>query len=662
MTTSKIGTHHNLVVRTDFFDIAARLNEEHDLNKRISILDELNIADLPYIIIEDILKQFCGDKIELMNYMMKKNKNVFIQNLDPDLEYGYIHEYAERLKSQENNRVARDMVIALSDMYYDKLDYLRDTGMLEDDARLHCIAYSDYTSELYKDLVSIFKYDRKTIDCLNKIYPDFLSEYDDKELGSKVIINMLSEIINIDLNFFNIVKIFKNTILTLARDDWNDNDMSFLASESAYYIKRSIYGMVTVDEILNAVVFLSNEIESASTEKEYIILTGFMNYMNSIIEEAVGSLFKPPKDHSAYTVIPIDSLQRILDIMNSRDNNPFMDESEGLLFELESVAEVLHYYNKLNEGVESMSEIISNLNSSFISYIYKNNTDNNILKSNMKNTLSVLNWYSELITDNAMNIKATLQGLCILIMEGLEIFKKETIRTLNNYTSYKIISFNPNGFTTNFGNIDMYNFNDIKTKNIINMIGNADTITSKMFSASHPSSIKLLRALYGVAEILGSSYDNVAVKDFLKSKLFSKLDKTNFQKELFELLFGTDMVDTSFERIFSLENINTILEVPVLKNMDIGLLWEGYKLLETVQEVKEETIVDDKMTFELNDVDLDYNFDDLLIDESIQIWNLSPFQILRQMKYNKLNLLSTSSYEEFATYIIIYSILKTYEN
>ena len=280
----------------------------------------------------------------------------------------------------------------------------------------------------------------------------------------------------------------------------------------------------------------------------------------------------------------------------------------------------------------------------------------------MKNTLSVLNWYSELITDNAMNIKATLQGLCILIMEGLEIFKKETIRTLNNYTSYKIISFNPNGFTTNFGNIDMYNFNDIKTKNIINMIGNADTITSKMFSASHPSSIKLLRALYGVAEILGSSYDNVAVKDFLKSKLFSKLDKTNFQKELFELLFGTDMVDTSFERIFSLENINTILEVPVLKNMDIGLLWEGYKLLETVQEVKEETIVDDKMTFELNDVDLDYNFDDLLIDESIQIWNLSPFQILRQMKYNKLNLLSTSSYEEFATYIIIYSILKTYEN
>ena len=116
------------------------------------------------------------------------------------------------------------------------------------------------------------------------------------------------------------------------------------------------------------------------------------------------------------------------------------------------------------------------------------------------------------------------------------------------------------------------------------------------------------------------------------------------------------------EENISLENINTILEVPVLKNMDIGLLWEGYKLLETVQEVKEEIMVDDKMTFELNDVDLDYNFDDLLIDESIQIWNLSPFQILRQMKYNKLNLLSTSSYEEFATYIIIYSILKTYEN
>ena len=139
------------------------------------------------------------------------------------------------------------------------------------------------------------------------------------------------------------------------------------------------------------------------------------------------------------------------------------------------------------------------------------------------------------------------------------------------------------------------------------MIGNVDTITNKMFSASHPSSIKLLRALYGVAEILGASYNNVAVKDFLKSKLFSKLDKTSFQKELFELLFGTDIVETSFEHIFSLENINTILEVPVLKNMDIGLLWEGYKLLETVQEVKEEIMVDDKMTFELNDVDLDYN-------------------------------------------------------
>jgi hypothetical protein len=102
--------------------------------------------------------------------------------------------------------------------------------------------------------------------------------------------------------------------------------------------------------------------------------------------------------------------------------------------------------------------------------------------------------------------------------------------------------------------------------------------------------------------------------------------------------------------------------------MDLGVLWQGYVLRENVDVVEEKKIVDEKMTFILDDVDLDYDFvdldydfDDLLVDESVKIWNLTPFQILRQMKYDKLNLLTTSLYTEFTTYIIIYNILTQYE-
>ncbi len=81
-----------------------------------------------------------------------------------------------------------------------------------------------------------------------------------------------------------------------------------------------------------------------------------------------------------------------------------------------------------------------------------------------------------------------------------------------------------------------------------------------------------------------------------------------------------------------------------------------------VKDVEIKSVKDEKLTFELDDVDLDYNFDDLLTDDSVMIWNLTPFQVLRQMKYDKLNLLSTSIYNEFPTYMVMYSLLKTYVN
>lgn len=47
----------------------------------------------------------------------------------------------------------------------------------------------------------------------------------------------------------------------------------------------------------------------------------------------------------------------------------------------------------------------------------------------MKNVVSVLEWYDKLIVDNAMNLKATLLGLCTLIIEGVELYKREVIHT-----------------------------------------------------------------------------------------------------------------------------------------------------------------------------------------------------------------------------------------
>lgn len=662
--TTKIGSHLNLTVDINFFDIEHRLSREHDLDKRIKIMDELQISNLEPTQILEIMTQFCGHKEEIMTYLMKCNKRLFVENIDPSMEMNYIRDYADRLSLQEDHKVRKDMVISLADLYDAKYNYLQEIGILHDVIRIETIRRIPNINELYKDLIRVFKYDRKTIDCLNKVYPDLLSEFDDKELGSKVIINMLSEIININLNFFDMISIFKNTALTLMIDEeWDVDDMRFLASEASYYIKRSIYSLTTVDELLNCVVYLSNEIHDASTEKEYILLSGFMNYINDIIEESIGLQFKPSKEHHTYSIIPIEELASIMNIINSRELNIFNDgNDEGIRFEIDAVAEVLDYYNQLNESSDSLSETISSINTDFISYLQKNQTpEYNLVKSDMKNVVSVLEWYDKLIVDNAMNLKATLLGLCTLIIEGVELYKREVIRTLNTYLDYKVISFNPSGFTTEDGIIDIYKYSDYRTKTIIKMIGNADTIRDKMLELSNKSNLKLMRALYGIAEVLGINYDNTAVKAFLKEKLFSKNNKKVFASELFELLFGTTTENTSFEKLYNLSNINSIIEVPILKKMDLGVLWQGYVLRENVDVVEEKKIVDEKMTFILDDVDLDYDFDDLLVDESVKIWNLTPFQILRQMKYDKLNLLTTSLYTEFTTYIIIYNILTQYE-
>ena len=169
---------------------------------------------------------------------------LFRSNIDPSMEMNYIHDYADRLSLQEDHKVRKDMVISLADLYDAKYNYLQEIGILHDVIRIEAIRRIPNINELYKNLIRVFKYDRKTIDCLNKVYPDLLSEFDDKELGSKVIINMLSEIININLNFFDMISIFKNTALTLMIDEeWDVDDMRFLASEASYYIKRSIYSL-----------------------------------------------------------------------------------------------------------------------------------------------------------------------------------------------------------------------------------------------------------------------------------------------------------------------------------------------------------------------------------------------------------------------------------
>lgn len=662
MSENKIGSHFNLRVDVNYFDIGFRLDREKDLKKRIRILDEMEVSSMSILEINELLKSFCGDKLEIMNYLMKCNKDIFIQSMDPDLEYGYIHEYIERMEAQEDYKVRRDMVITLSDMYECKLIFLKDTNMLNDQARLHCINHSDFTSELYQDLLSIFKYDKKTIDTLNKIYPDLLENLDDKDLGSKVIVNMLSETIKMELDFKTMITIFKNTALTLAADnDWSMEDMSFLASEANYYIKRSIYSLTSADDLLQCLVYLGNEIEGSQTEKEYVILSGFMTYIDDIIEEALGCQYKN-KHSSSYSMIPLDELHTLIKVLNSRTTYPLSDELDhpGLIMEIELVSEILLYYNEINEGSDILSKLLSEVNSDFISYL--NKTIHDILDTNMTNTVKLLKWYEKMITDNALDLKATLLGICRLVSEGLEFYKRETIKSINAHTSYKIISFNPSGFTTDTGVIDMYDYNDSKAKHITQLIGNAQKMVDGMFS-TNPASIKLMKSLYGVADVVGSSYNNNEVKDFLQNRLFAKNDRKTFDAQFFELVFGTHPnIDTSFENLFSLENVNSVLEIPVLRHMDMGMLWIGYKMSIAVKDVEIKSVKDEKLTFELDDVDLDYNFDDLLTDDSVMIWNLTPFQVLRQMKYDKLNLLSTSIYNEFPTYMVMYSLLKTYVN
>lgn len=56
---------------------------------------------------------------------------------------------------------------------------------------------------------------------------------------------------------------------------------------------------------------------------------GFMNYINDIIEESIGLQFKPSKEHHTYSIIPIEELASIMNIINSRELNIF-NEGNGI--------------------------------------------------------------------------------------------------------------------------------------------------------------------------------------------------------------------------------------------------------------------------------------------------------------------------------------------
>ena len=119
----------------------------------------------------------------------------------------YIENYHKRREAQEDLKVKKNMIITLSDLYEKRYIFLKQTNMLNSPDRKHAIMNCDNIDILYENLLDIFKYDRRTLSTLTKIYPELYKNLKDKEIGQIAVVDMLANRLTNELDYKTIVDV-----------------------------------------------------------------------------------------------------------------------------------------------------------------------------------------------------------------------------------------------------------------------------------------------------------------------------------------------------------------------------------------------------------------------------------------------------------------------
>lgn len=231
-----------------------------------------------------------------------------------------------------------------------------------------------------------------------------------------------------------------------------------------------------------------------------------------------------------------------------------------------------------------------------------------------------------------------------------------------------MIGITTNGWLTPSGEIDLSDCMTNKRNNMIRKImGTKKEICDRAFDLNETrTSLKLNRSLYVIAEMLGIKYDHNKIHSFLKQFIFTrKIDKDDFIRSFTKVVFDVDPDELTIDSIYTIPGLSVLTSKTNLEYLDSDLVMQFLRLDVKKANFEDSMYINDSSdddTFLLDDPNIEFDFEDLMDKEVVNINMMLPMQILRQMKYGKINIFMTSLHDSYIYYTFIISMLNYFRN
>lgn len=652
----ELGFHTNISYDSNHFNVADRVNSAKTFKQRVRILYETRVYSLPYRTVIRILEDVLKDRERLMCKLMEMNQDLFLYNTMPNYELFYLREFNRRRDAQEDAKIRKDMIINMSILYEQKLVLFKEMNILGNSRRLLLLDISNDSKKMYSELLHLFQYDRKTQQTLNKIYPEIYCELKDKDVACRAIVDMFSETIRMNMDHRVVLNVLHRSIKELIKDGWEEEQLSYFNAEIAYYVKRCLYAMTSIEEVFDFVCHVSLLEDACVSDLEMSFIKMYIQCLDMVIEDHTFTTHIPEHTYANY-----ENVNEVTEFMINKDSNHVY-----IRYNMNLLAELVLYINKLHENGEYFAKEIGTMNENFLRTFLVKDVE---IYSCDEHIINLREYYKDMMNNPLEEIVEKLYGLCESVYEGLESYRRNMNKEVNSILrTEKVISITTNGWLTPSGEIDLSDCMTNKRNSMVRRImGTKKEICDRAFDLNETrTSLKLNRSLYVIAEMLGVNYNHDKIHSFLKQFIFTrKIDKDDFMQSFAKVVFNVNPDELTIDSIYTIPGLSVLTSKTNLEYLDSDLVMQFLRLDVRKANFEDSMYINDSSdddTFLLDDPNIEFDFEDLMDKEVVNINMMLPMQILRQMKYGKINIFMTSLHDSYIYYTFIIAMLNYFRN
>lgn len=605
-----------------------------------------------------------GDTSDLILNIVSRRIPLLLENTDINKDIIFVNDFYKRYNMVDEINTRKHMSISLSDLFEQRLQFLK----RQDKVKYHGYGHltPDKEMNFYKQLVEIFIRDKKTLVTLIRIYPQLIQAIEDSDLAKIIYSEVLADIIKDNISPTLVMNVLSTFLIHLENISENSEDSDwFITNECSFYIRRIIYSMNDIHELHPFIIYCYNAYSKTTSNQFKKMYIKTFSILQDIIKDAIGNDFKNKyKDITSISLNAlIDRIQLVRGTINMTRAGGRMVSNNSIFAYMNTLGEILNNYNKLFADSDIMQGTLSEANNEYATTLLDMCLDETP-SSRYKHITEYMKYAKQLIVDVEPELMKFVNMTLSKLSKNFENGRTYILEKIKS-KGISVKEMKDGGFLFTDGSFASYTdvLNE-NTRRIKSIYPTLKDMLNMIIDARYSMSAKdMMRELVITADIVGRAYNGNDVQNIFSEGIL-RYNKEEILNKLCISLFGFPIDKVDLSRLYNIEYANKLLKtkVQVVNYKNIVSKLD----LDTFYRLGEITISDnigvedeDNMPLFIEDLDFsEYDFGDSILIQEVDIFDLSVFQVLRQITANNLNLLTTNLAEEHDLYLSVIQMME----